>query len=287
MIINLSIMSEEQLIAEAILQLKQESSILKDYLFPIAMALFSSFVGACAGYLVYLRQEKMAAERRKLDIINKWILIADEIHQSLLSIKLNYYGSLTSDPYQRFLAIPSIVGTEKKYQYDYHELVFITDCENIKWLNVGYLRTLFANYDTLLSLWNIRNEFNEKVRIQFFKSDDDNIAYIDLSDSEIDTKINQSDLSCLIDLTERCLRLSDDLIIEFYKFLDEFPKAVSKKIDLKLTKNHGFILNIDMKKNKAIQSLLAESPLPDYKKISKISGRSEEELMARYKKLFE
>ncbi|MEG0197692.1 MAG: hypothetical protein RR676_10905, partial [Acinetobacter sp.] len=119
------------------------------------------------------------------------------------------------------------------------------------------------------------------------KFDDNNTAYIDLSDTEIESKINQSDLSCLIDLTERCLRLSDDLIIEFYKFLDEFPKVVSKKIDLKLIKNHGFILDIDMKKNKAIQPLLAESPLPDYKKISRISGRSEEELMARYKKLFE
>ncbi|OTG63214.1 hypothetical protein B9T28_13820 [Acinetobacter silvestris] len=180
-----------------------------------------------------------------------------------------------------------MVGTEKKYQYDYYELVFITDYENVKWLNVGYLRTLFANYDTLLSLWNIRNKFNEKVRIQFFESDDNNTAYIDLNDIEIESKINQSDLSCLIDLTERCLRLNDDLIIEFYNFLDEFPKVVSKKIDLKLTKNHGFILYFDMKKNKAIQPLLEESPLPDYKKISKISGRSEEELMARYKKLFE
>jgi len=33
-------MNEEQLIAEAILQLKQESNVLKDYIFPIAMALF-------------------------------------------------------------------------------------------------------------------------------------------------------------------------------------------------------------------------------------------------------
>lgn len=41
-------MSEEQLIAETILQLKQESDILKDYIFPIAMALFSSlFLAHC------------------------------------------------------------------------------------------------------------------------------------------------------------------------------------------------------------------------------------------------
>lgn len=279
-------MSQEQLIAEAILQLKQESNVIKDYIFPITIALFSSLIGAVVGYFVYLRQEKLAAEKRKLDIVNKWILIADEIHQSLLSIKCNYHGNLTSHPYQRFLAIPSIIGTEKNFQLEYHELVFITDFEQFKWLNVGYLRTLFANYNTLLSIWNIRNEFNEKIRLQFFKFDDRNTAYIDLSDAEIESNINQNDLSCLIDLTERALRLTDDLIIEFYKFLDEFPLVVRKKIDLKLVKNYGFILHIDMKANKAIQPLLQECPLPDYKKISKISGRTEEELMARYKPLF-
>ena len=90
-------------------------------------------------------------------------------------------------------------------------------------------------------MWNIRNEINDKVRIQFFKANNLNIAYADLSDEEIESKINQSDLSCLIDLTERSLRLTDDLIIEFYKFLNEFPAAVSKKIDLNLLKNYGFI----------------------------------------------
>lgn len=279
-------MNEEQLIAEAILQLKQESNVIKDYIFPIAMALVSSLIGAIVGYRIYLRQEKLTAERRKLDILNKWILIADEIHQSLLATKYNYYGNLTSHPYQRFLAVPSIIGMGQNYQFEYHELVFITDQKETKWLNVAYLRTLFANYNTLLSMWNIRNEINDKVRIQFFKANNLNIVYADLSDEEIESKINQSDLSCLIDLTERSLRLTDDLIIEFYKFLNEFPAAVSRKIDLNLLKNYGFILHLDLKTNKAIHLLLEECPLPDYKKISKITGRTEEELMARYSPLF-
>ena len=213
-------------------------------------------------------------------------MIADEIHQSLLATKYNYYGNLTSHPYQRFLAVPSIIGMGQNYQFEYHELVFITAQKETKWLNVAYLRTLFANYNTLLSMWNIRNEINDKVRIQFFKANNLNIAYADLSDEEIESKINQSDLSCLIDLTERSLRLTDDLIIEFYKFLNEFPAAVSKKIDLNLLKNYGFILHLDLKTNKAIHLLLEECPLPDYKKISKITGRTEEELMARYSPLF-
>lgn len=280
-------MSEEQLIAEAILQLKQESNVIKDYIFPIAMALFSSFIGACIGYFIYLRQDKLASEKRKLDVLNKWILVADEIHQSLLALKFNYYGRLTSHPYQRFLAIPSIIGTNKKYQFDYYELAFITDFKsNNKWLNVGYLRSLFANYETLLSMWEIRNEFNEKVRIQFLNSRIENKAYVDLDDAEIELYIDQGDLSFLIDITERCLRLTDDLITEFYNFFNEFPHAVADKVDLKLIKNYGFIIAFDMEKNKAIKPLLVDCPLPDYEKISKLLGRSIEELMARYSSLF-
>ncbi|WP_286834310.1 MULTISPECIES: hypothetical protein [Acinetobacter] len=280
-------MSEEQLIAEAILQLKQESNVIKDYIFPIAMALFSSLIGACIGYLIYLRQDKLVNEKRKLDVLNKWILVADEIHQSLLALKFNYHGSLTSHPYQRFLAIPSIIGTNKKYQFDYYELAFITDFKsNNKWLNVGYLRSLFSNYETLLSMWEIRNEFNEKVRIQFLTSKSENKAYVDLDDAEIEMYIDQGDLSFLIDITERCLRLTDDLITEFYNFFNEFPCAIANKVDLKLIKNYGFIIAFDMGKNKAIEPLLVDSPLPDYEKISELSGRSIEELMARYSSLF-
>ena len=89
-------MSEEQLIAEAILQLKQESNVIKDYIFPIAMALFSSLIGALVGYKVYLRQEKLTIERGKLDIANKWSIMAYQMHQQLISIKANYYDRLNS-----------------------------------------------------------------------------------------------------------------------------------------------------------------------------------------------
>jgi hypothetical protein len=281
-------MSDEKLIAEAILQLKQESSVIKDYIFPIAMALFSSLIGAVVGYRVYLRQEKLTAEKRKLDILNRWILIADEIHQSLLALKFNYHGGLTSHPYQRFLAIPSIIGINKEYQFDYYELAFITDLDsNNKWLNVGYLRSLFSNYEALRKLWVVRNEYNERVRIEFFNSQSSNKAYVDLNDAEIELYINQANLSFLIDCTERCIRLTDDLITEFYNFFNEFPLAIKHKVDLNLIKNHGFIIAFDMERNEAIKPLLIDSPKPDYMKISQITGRSVDELIERYKPLFQ
>ena len=280
-------MSNEQLIADAILQLKNDTNIFKDYLFPIAMAFFSSLIGAVAGYFVYLRQEKSANEKRKIDLINKWILIADELHQNILSIKLNYHGRLSAHPYQRAIFIPVIIKPEKKYQFDYFELAFITESKiTSQWLSIPFLRTLFANYEVLVSIWSKRNEFYLKVRDQLFESQQASGAFVDLSDEEIEKYTDHSDLSTLIDLTERALRLTDDLVIEYYNFLYKFPNVVKNKVDLKLISNYTKIIETGIENNKAIHSLLIDSPKPDYEKISELSGRSIEELMARYSSLF-
>lgn len=89
-------------------------------------------------------------------------------------------------------------------------------------------------------MWKIRNEFNEKIRIQFFETTLENRAYVDLSDDEIELHINQSDLSFLIDITERSIQLTDDLVREFYNFFNEFPLAASSKVKLKLIKKLWF-----------------------------------------------
>lgn len=60
--------------------------------------------------------------------------------------------------------------------------------------------------------------------------------------------IDQGDLSFLIDVTERYIHLTDDLITEFYNFFNEFPDAVKNKVDLKLIINYRFIIAFDMKK---------------------------------------
>ena len=113
-----------------------------------------------------------------------------------------------------------------------------------------------------------------------------NNIYIDLVDSQIEEFANQSDLAALIDLTETALRLTDDLVIEFHNFLNEFPDVAKDKINLKLIKNFGSILKYDSSKNESIKLVLKEIPLPNYKKLSTILGCSEEEVMARYSPLF-
>ena len=135
------------------------------------------------------------------------------------------------------------------YEFNYHELAFIiTFAGNNKFLNINYLKSIFANYETPLSIWGVTNEFNEKVHIQFWNSRNVNKAYVDWDATEIEVNIDQGDLSFLIDVTERYIHLTDDLITEFYNFFNEFPDAVKDKIDLKLIINYRFIIAFDMKK---------------------------------------
>ncbi|NNH86572.1 hypothetical protein HLH13_02365 [Acinetobacter sp. ANC 4279] len=193
---------------------------------------------------------------------------------------------MNNDPYKRIFAVPSILLNEENFKFEYHELVFISAIQKKKWSNIPYLRTLFSNYPSLLSMWQMRNNLNDKIRSQIFEASNQNTAYIDLSDKQIQELANQSDLACLIDITEHVIRLTDDLIVEFHNFLNEFPEVAKKKINLKLIKNYGIILKYDSSDNKNIELILKESPLPDYEKLSFILGRSESELMARYSPLF-
>lgn len=280
-------MSEEQLIAEAILQLKQESNILKDYIFPITMALFSSFFGALLGYFVFNRQEKIALEKRKLDTVNKWLLLANEIHQSLIAIKFNYYNKLCTDPLKRFFAIPFIILEDKNYSFPYHELAFISSSSPSKWNNIPNLLILFSNYSSVIKMLQTRNESNEKIKREMLNQRQSNSASINISFQEILQITDLSELARVIDLSEHLIVLIDDLIIGFYEFLQDFPEVAKQKINLKLIKGYGSILTYKPNDNTEFQSILKRSLLPDYKKLSSILELGEEELMARYKPLFE
>lgn len=70
------------------------------------------------------------------------------------------------DPYQRVFGVPTILINDQNYKFNYHELVFISDAEIGKWSNIPYLRSLFSNYSSLISMWESRNNINEQVKTQ-------------------------------------------------------------------------------------------------------------------------
>lgn len=276
-------MSNEQLIAEAILQLKQESNPLKDYIFPITMALFSSLIGAVVGYRVYLRQDKLLNEKKKLDIANKWILLANEIQQDLIAIKVNYFNKLNKDPYDRVFYIPTIILNSKNYNFEYQELSFIENLNFSKYAHIPYLRSIFEGYINTVSIWGKRNELNNEIKDQIIKFIPRNGTYFDVDKHLIQEAVDQSKFAALIDLTEMVIRYTDDLIVELELLINELPKISKKVINIKLLANYNTILEYG---NIATPELLSDCPLPNYKNLSSLLGRSEEELMARYRPLF-
>ncbi len=277
-------MSQEQLIAEAILQLKNEPNIFKDYLFPIAIAFFSASIGGLVGYSIYLRQEKVALEKYKLDMANKWLVMSYQIFQQLIGFKTTYNHRINQNPIERVLTLPTILREDRKYSFDYYELAFIAIGNESSKYNLGNLPTIFDNYINLLVILKKRDELNENFKKNLFQKMDIEIS--EISENFILKNTHQKDLSALIDLTEIFLQLTDELIIELYNFLEIFPNEARKKIKLKNLENYGGILNFNLKANSKINNFLIKVPNPDYKKISQISGKSLEETMARYKPLF-
>lgn len=277
-------MSNEQLIADAILQLKNDSNIFKDYLFPIAMAFFSSLLGASLGYLIYRRQEKIALEKYKLDIANKWSIIAYELQQKLVSIKANYHIKFNnSNPILRIISVPPILMESKNYEFKYFELIPILNGNKEDKYNVGSLSCIFENYLNMYLILQKRNEFYIEAINQLSKA---NINFESISYEEFLNHIDKKLLWQLIDFNEMFLILVDDLIVEFTEFVQTFPTQISKVIDLKLIKAYGGLVEVDIKSNKEVMELLKYLPRPDFPVLSKITGRPIEELMARYKPLF-
>ena len=270
-------MSEEQLIAEAILQLKQESNVIKDYIFPIAMALFSSLIGALVGYKVYLRQEKLTIERGKLDIANKWSIMAYQMHQQLISIKANYYDRLNSShPIARAFSVPAILIPHKNYEFNYFELIPIMGGEGKH--NLGMLACIFDNYLNLFPILQQRNGLYLEIIHELKKED--------IQFNQITNFVERENLNKLIDLTELTVRRLDDLVTELYAFMSDFPEQAKKAIDSKIIKTYGGLAQFNFTSNQKFQRLLKDVPSPDYSLLSEMTGRSPEELKLRYKPLF-
>jgi hypothetical protein len=88
---------------EAIESLRQESSLIKDYIYPIIISFFSAVLGAFTAYFTLRYQEDTNRERLKLDICNKWTIEIQGLFQSLISFKNNYDSPLSSNPVHRAL----------------------------------------------------------------------------------------------------------------------------------------------------------------------------------------
>lgn len=116
---------ETEALVRAIESLRNEPSLFKDYLFPIASAFFTSLLGAGVAYYTLRHQEGIQIEKQKMDAANKWLLLVESARSTLLAIKSNYHGELTADPVQRVGIVPNILIHADPIVERYDELSFI------------------------------------------------------------------------------------------------------------------------------------------------------------------
>ncbi|VEL96898.1 hypothetical protein ALT761_01891 [Alteromonas sp. 76-1] len=281
-----------KLLIKAIESLKQEPNIFKDYIFPIVSAFLSALFGALIAYFTLKRQESLKIEKEKLDAANKWTLDIQKARSSLIAIKQNYFKDLSSNPTQRVGSVPSIVVKAENIKESYADLGFIVPTEaelkekNLKWAQIARVDTLVSNFNSLLTMWDLRNRINEEFK-QAILNKHGNGAYLKLSLNDALSAFGQPGMVALIDITERCIKLTDHLIIETNDFLENFPDVVEKKINLRRLKKYSQLLKYHHDGNEKFLEMLQLMPETDYSAVTKVFGETEERLKERHRTGYE
>ena len=277
---------EVELIVKAIESLRQESNFFKDYFFPIISAFFTSLLGAGIAFFAFRHQEFVQVEKEKMNAANKWILIIEEAFTSLISIKGNYHGKLTANPVERLSLIPTMLGDSKSIDEDLSTLSFVvskasTDVSNdTKWNQITRIRAMVNNYNTLLDIWGKRNQierpFKEKIVADFSGG-----AIAEVSIEQIIKCVGHVTFASLLELNEKAIKFTDDLIVEFNDFLLNFPEVAKSLIKTKRIKQHGSVFIYSNSENEQLLDLLKKSPEVDYVSLSKLIEAPVEELKRR------
>ena len=277
------------MIVKAIDGMRQQPDYFKDYIFPIVSAFFSSLLGAGAAYLTLRHQDGLQIEKDKLVASNKWILKADQALQELVAIKKNYHGVLTQMPIQRLLSIPSILLYAKPMVGDYQDLSFIAPKgggDYHEWSQIPRIRAMFSNYNYVLSLWRERNELNQRMKEKLLAEYGDDM-HRGISKEQILKAVGKPDLQVIIDLSEKLIRLTDDVICELNAFLVGFPEYLKSVIQTTRLKRFGTILLFSANENPALMELMKKSPKVDFTTVEDIFDRTAEDIMKRHETGYE
>lgn len=278
---------ETRALVEAIISLKHEPSYIKDYIFPVATGLFSSLLGAGVAYLTIRHQDNSQIQKNRVQAINNWILCAEGAAQSLISMKQNYHGKLTSNPFQRAMEVRSLIGTTKKIDKDITVISFIVprkdepDTHDIKWRQLSLIRSMMQNYNLIIDTWNKREEIDRPIKEKLMK-DYGELAYADVSKEQILSSVGVAKFTLLMDLTERAIRFTDDLIIELHDFLEHFPDIAKSLIKKQYRDRYGPIVVYSTGGNAILENLIEKSIEVDFSILAPLFGVTEEKLRAEY-----
>jgi hypothetical protein len=276
--------NEAQLIAAAVMELKQEPNLLKDYIFPIASSFLSALLGGLVAWFTIRYQNTVSIEESKVDSANKWILLGHGVRSELLTIKGHYNGKLSSTPLQRVTVVPPILPVPQAVTDRPYELMYITPKKNSgcnsKWNQVIRIETLFMNFNALIAIIEERNGlqtgiFNSLESAGYTQNDS-------VSLEDLIALAGEKDVTNLIDLTETMIHLIDTLLIEVDSFIKKFPDLAEKKITQRYINSGRMLLNIDDTSSPMIGTLIGRTPEPDYTLLAAVLGKPAEQLRDKY-----
>lgn len=282
---------ELKIIAVAIEGLKEESNPFKDYVFPVVMAFFSSVLGAFTAYFTLLHQDKNKIQKDRVHSLNDWILTAQGMLSNLISIKSQYADGLTNDPIQRTMHTRSIIKNHKSIDKDIASLAFIvpnkkdTPSHGIKWRQISKIPMMVENYNLILDMWAKRIELDRPIKEKIAK-DYDLIAG-SVTPEQIFQSIEPSEFTILVDITEKSIKYTDDLIVEINDFLVNIPKIGKSLINEKHTKAYGPIISFSSETNPHLQRWIRKLEDVDYSILAALFGKTEEEVRKEYETGYE
>ncbi|ELY6224681.1 hypothetical protein ACXO4R_001097 [Cronobacter sakazakii] len=266
-----------------------QTNIFKDYIMPIFVVILSALTAYLIAIKGYEFQETSKNERSKADSLNKTVLQMQSMLSNLIATKRNYFDTLTENPMQRALNLPIMPMNLVPVEYEPNalaQLLYTRKVDTVKhpWMSMASFVATYGNYNLVTQLIKTRNHLCEevyKVLDPLYSSRTENgevqvNAVYDLLGEALSTKY--------IDLTERVIALTDDLIVTIYDSLLNFPKEASKSLNKKHLKNYVYLFTYE-NQHQDFEKMLKRCTKVDLNILSKIMKISREEAGKYYKDL--
>lgn len=293
-------------IVKAIESLRPTTDYVKDYIFPVALAFGSAFLGGLSAVYINKKQDQQKVTRDNLVTSIQTVALAQDCLSTLVSIKANYLDIDSDEPLKRASAFPTLITKFDEVTFNTSSLYFIRPIptenkkllESIMWIikhrilrmkikiplpeeirgtwrNSVRVGAMFGNYNELMGLLTFRNELNEQVK-EKLSSHGDELRF-DLVKIALGNKL----CGGYVDVTEKSIALIDHLIVEFHKFLLEFPPIATSNIKLSRVREWGGVPTYENKQEAYLKCL---SPItkPDFSKFFPYTGMSKEEAEKHY-----
>ena len=140
---------------------------------------------------------------------------------------------------------------------------------------------MIENYNFIIELWNKRSELERPIKEKIIK-DYTNLVYAEVTRDQIFKSVSPADFIVLIDLTERAIKFTDDLVVELNDFMTEFPEIAKSLIKNKYIKQYGPIITYRADNNPKLLALIDKTPDVDYTILAELFGETVEAVKKGY-----